>query len=229
MITQNTKGAYMLQMNHKISIGIHVTNEYTKYQSEAMLQMNTQNTNQNSYIDECQRNHGNCPDDRECINVPGSFQCAAICSQGFKRSLNGQICEDIDECHVTPEVCGQFCKNVPDVNECRRGIHRCSHLCRNSIGSYKCACPAGYTLVNGDTCRDINECAEGGANCGVGHECENTQGSYKCIQLCPPGYQRIAEGQCAGLCHKPQNNLSQLSNAPIKSLKLLHHLIYYRF
>ena len=39
-----------------------------------------------------------------------------------------------------------------DVNECS-GNHGCSHGCQNTVGSYQCTCPNGYSLSsNQRTC-----------------------------------------------------------------------------
>ena len=43
----------------------------------------------------------------------------------------------------------------PDINECATGVDECtfSELCRDTVGSYQCSCPAGYTLAaDGKTC-----------------------------------------------------------------------------
>ena len=33
-----------------------------------------------------------------------------------------------------------------DNNECESEITTCSHLCKNIIGGYTCACPSGYKI-----------------------------------------------------------------------------------
>ncbi|XP_033761247.1 hemicentin-1-like [Pecten maximus] len=167
-------------------------------------------------INECANNNGGCSVEQECINTLGSFHCAVYCDNGFRRSLDDQFCDDIDECHETPEVCGQNCDNIPggyqcscsrgfmlvengrctDVNECTHGTSGCSHNCKNSIGSYKCACPSGFRLQDLHTCIDINECSEGVSRCRNDEKCVNSDGSYNCIRLCPDGYEPFAPGQC---------------------------------
>ena len=32
-----------------------------------------------------------------------------------------------------------------DVNECEQGLASCADRCVNTVGSYSCACPLGYT------------------------------------------------------------------------------------
>ncbi|XP_060069782.1 hemicentin-1-like [Ylistrum balloti] len=167
-------------------------------------------------INECANNNGDCSVDQECINTLGSFHCAVYCKNGFRRSLNDQSCDDIDECHETPEVCGHECNNIlggyqcscsrgfmlvengrcTDINECIQGISGCSHDCKNSIGSYKCACPPGFRLQDLLTCIDINECSEHSSVCRSDEKCINSEGSFKCVMLCADGYEPFAPGQC---------------------------------
>lgn len=43
--------------------------------------------------------------------------------------------------------CNRFsaCIYSSDVNECEDSLlHGCTHLCRNSLGSYRCLCPKGH-------------------------------------------------------------------------------------
>ncbi|XP_071421021.1 hemicentin-1 [Pithys albifrons albifrons] len=94
-----------------------------------------------------------------------------------------------------------------DIDECE-GRDTCQHECRNSPGSYQCACPSGYRLLpNGKTCQDIDECLEENINCGSNQMCFNMRGSYQCIDTpCPPNYQREPlSGFCLKNC--PANDL----------------------
>ncbi|VDI74829.1 Hypothetical predicted protein [Mytilus galloprovincialis] len=43
-------------------------------------------------IDECDNNNGGCDLDNECINIDGSFICAVMCKDGYRRSGDGQRC-----------------------------------------------------------------------------------------------------------------------------------------
>ncbi|KAM6372038.1 LOW QUALITY PROTEIN: hemicentin-2 [Pluvialis apricaria] len=102
------------------------------------------------------------------------------CPVGFIKR-NG-TCSDLDECQLP---------------------NQCQHECRNSPGSYRCLCPAGYRLLpNGKTCHDMDECAEGTIQCGSSQMCFNTRGSAQCVDVpCPAGYWRgSSPGLCVGRC-----------------------------
>lgn len=46
-----------------------------------------------------------------------------------------------------------------DINECTTHKHKCSQLCHNSDGSYKCSCRPGFTLSSdGVTCNGNENC-----------------------------------------------------------------------
>uniref|UniRef100_A0AAQ4RE16 Latent transforming growth factor beta binding protein 2 n=1 Tax=Gasterosteus aculeatus aculeatus TaxID=481459 RepID=A0AAQ4RE16_GASAC len=141
-----------------------------------------------------------------CINTAGSYTCQS-CRPGFGPSADGLRCEDIDECRG-PDVCPMaVCTNTAgsfacmacdpgftvapnglsceDVNECEDPGLCVGGRCANTVGSYDCLCPAGLEMVDGTSCRDINECLTATGICGEA-DCLNTKGSYTCI--CPDGY-----------------------------------------
>ena len=42
---------------------------------------------------------------------------------------------------------------VTDIDECSEGTGRCSHTCKNTVGSFTCSCAAGMMLDNDErTC-----------------------------------------------------------------------------
>ena len=52
----------------------------------------------------------------------------------------------------------------PDINECTTHKHRCSQLCHNTDGSYRCSCLSGYILApdhmmcNGKLVQKLKKC-----------------------------------------------------------------------
>ncbi|XP_061898280.1 latent-transforming growth factor beta-binding protein 1-like isoform X2 [Entelurus aequoreus] len=102
-----------------------------------------------------------------CTNAEGSFSCVA-CDPGFTVAPNGLSCEDMNECD--------------DTGLCVGG------QCTNTIGSYSCSCPSGLEMIDGTSCRDIDECLTIVGVCGEGR-CLNSEGSYMCI--CPDGYDTL--------------------------------------
>ena len=72
-----------------------------------------------------------------------------------------------------------FCFFCSDINECVRGLHKCSSgaFCNNTKGSYNCTCVGGSHSCSPDA------------------YCNNTKGSYNCT--CKPGF--IGSGrECEG-------------------------------
>ncbi|XP_036835616.1 hemicentin-1 [Oncorhynchus mykiss] len=88
-----------------------------------------------------------------------------------------------------------------DVDECLLR-KPCQHECRNTIGSFQCLCPTGYQLLpNGRGCKDIDECAVQGIQCGHNQMCFNTRGGHQCLDTpCPASYQK---GGSPGTCYRP--------------------------
>jgi len=67
-----------------------------------------------------------------------------------------------------------------DVNECLTNNGGCDGLCINTLGSYKCQCPAGLKLDVDNKCIDINECLLRNGHGPCQGNCVNTWGSYHC-------------------------------------------------
>lgn len=78
-----------------------------------------------------------------------------------------------------------------DENECSNPGACGSASCYNTLGSYKCACPSGFSFDQfSSACHDVNECSSSKNPCNYG--CSNTEGGYLCG--CPPGYYRVGQG-----------------------------------
>ena len=72
-------------------------------------------------------------------------------------------------------------KSCEDINECASNRGGCEQICKNSPGSYRCACRDGYKLRQKTRCLDIDECAEGAHQCQ--HNCTNGDGRYSLFPL----------------------------------------------
>ncbi|CAH1226410.1 MUC4 [Branchiostoma lanceolatum] len=111
-------------------------------------------------IDECDHENG------DCTNTEGSYNCT--CDEGL-HLINGTTCHEI-----------------PDTDECARGISGCEQNCHNTHGSYFCSCDAGYTLAaDRHACTDIDECATNDGGCE--HSCTNVPGGRCSGIIGPPG------------------------------------------
>nr|CAH0112818.1 unnamed protein product [Daphnia galeata] len=164
---------------------------------------------------ECNRLPSPCRGNAQCVNTPGSFECA--CPDGYKLGITGRDCADVDECRLLLGICrngrcrntvGSFScecadgytltgdgQNCRDINECTElpGTCPAPGKCQNLMGSFVCSCPAGYELMpDGNTCADVNECLVDENLCDEG-DCINTQGSFKCE--CPTGYVLSSDGK----------------------------------
>ncbi len=152
-----------------------------------------------------------CPEGKRCDATPGANQglcldllrdCAdKVPGQAFCRGNDqircgpDRVTEEVEGC---PE--GSVCqldqgatKCVPDTDECAQAMDNCDHdppACFNTLGSFECACPAGYEGdgIGDDGCVDIDECEPGkDVVCGAGATaCNNLPGTYTCS--CPAGY-----------------------------------------
>lgn len=159
-----------------------------------------------------------------CHNTPGSYRCVPVrkrdvsrsCPPGFKRNVENQVCDDINECQLPRPPCAKY-------------------LCENTIGGYKCAgkpgkpvaepiplrppfpgptteavatspkstmCPPGFRDGEDYECIDIDECSERLDDCQrLSQHCINTHGSFFCqdhvSRRCAPGFMA---NRATGVC-----------------------------
>jgi len=125
-----------------------------------------------SDIDECE-NELTCNEDEICMNLPGSFECAAVptaapvaaptmpsvCPSGFEH--DGVECVDIDECQDNNGGCPGMCINLYGDSMCYESFDSerplCHHFTNIDAGivpyGYECGCYEGYELCDdGFTC-----------------------------------------------------------------------------
>ncbi|NOK08533.1 FG-GAP-like repeat-containing protein [Corallococcus exercitus] len=135
--------------------------------------------------------------EQACINAHSAHDGDYVTSLDPTSSLydptcSGQGCLSVNApCDATVPCCdGLTCQSgtCGDVNECAAGTDNCNEnaTCTNTVGSFTCACNAGYE-GDGVTCTDINECAAGTDNCNENATCTNTVGSFTCA--CNAGYE----------------------------------------
>ncbi|KAL9961155.1 hypothetical protein ACROYT_G030048 [Oculina patagonica] len=105
-------------------------------------------------------------------------------------------CSKINELNETLSELQEKIDTKPDVDECSTSISVCdvNANCQNTVGSYICACKAGFT-GDGKTCTDVDECSTSGSVCDVNANCQNTVGSYTCS--CKDGFSGNGK-TCAG-------------------------------
>ncbi|RDD39041.1 Mucin-like protein, partial [Trichoplax sp. H2] len=151
-----------------------------------------------------------CDPGHNCTQICTNINELAVCSctKGYKLANGSKtVCEDINECNISPPSCNQVCNNSNgsyacscmngykyaadgwtciDINEClNTNVCIPTANCVNMPGSYSCQCKTGYT-GNGSVCTDINECTSNSHMCSSNADCTNNAGSYTCT--CKTGY-----------------------------------------
>ncbi|KAI8488057.1 carbohydrate binding [Branchiostoma belcheri] len=108
--------------------------------------------------DECASSNGGC--EQTCTNTPGGFLCS--CQHGYTLNRDGLTCDDVNECEVSPGICGRKAE------------------CVNLNGTFDCKCSPGFSMGAG--CEDVDECS-GEHSCDENAFCVNQPGSYYCVCL----------------------------------------------
>ncbi|XP_048727710.2 uncharacterized protein LOC125645867 [Ostrea edulis] len=185
-----------------------------------------------------------CSQKDTCVNTPGSFNCS--CPEGTYLENDGRTCRTCDgfsygmdcqtpcECGVGASHCdpvrGCLCKPGwigtkcdADIDECMagnpcNGIHQ---VCRNTPGSYACACQNGYVEASG-TCNDVDECVDHPCS----QLCTNIPGSFVCN--CYSGFHLVNGNLCGDIdeCSLPVQPCDQVCTNTIGSYKCSCHAGY---
>ncbi|XP_068205525.1 uncharacterized protein [Palaemon carinicauda] len=79
--------------------------------------------------------------------------------------------------------------------------------CHNSLFSFSCSCPSGFTW-DGSDCADIDECAEGKGVCSPNAVCNNSIGSYSCS--CNKPFEGDGRTSCEIQCRSPARFVKDL-------------------
>ncbi|XP_059150292.1 uncharacterized protein LOC131937116 [Physella acuta] len=131
-------------------------------------------------FDECGNKTFDCPENSNCVNTNGSYDCD--CIDGFKKTiLNKAQCIECEN-GTFGHNCSQKCSCVTSNTD----------YCNKVNGS--CVCKQGWT---GDRCQtDVDECGGKLIDCPEHSNCVNTNGSYDCD--CIDGFKNtiINKTQC---------------------------------
>nr|XP_053654285.1 very low-density lipoprotein receptor-like isoform X3 [Cherax quadricarinatus] len=124
----------------------------------------------------------------ECSDESDEENCAPACNEESQFNCGDHcipmelVCNGNDDCgnsadEPTDGTCGR--------NECNDRNGGCAQVCVDTAAGHYCKCKAGFMLVNGTQCEDIDECMEPGICSQV---CVNLKGAFKCE--CVGGYAR---------------------------------------
>lgn len=141
------------------------------------------------------------PDNERCSVAVGVPQTKHLCCCSVGKAW-GAPCEACPE-QSSPEhiaLCGEkpglyrnpVTNETKPINECDIMPQLCKPgTCHDTATGFQCGCDHGYEHDNtSHLCRDIDECAAGGARCRGLAQCVNLPGAYEC--RCPPGYRLTA-------------------------------------
>ncbi|XP_069159627.1 very low-density lipoprotein receptor isoform X9 [Procambarus clarkii] len=124
----------------------------------------------------------------ECSDESDEVNCAPACKEESEFNCGNHcipmelVCNGNDDCgNAADEPIDNTCGR----NECEDRNGGCAQICVDTRAGHYCKCKAGFMLVNGTQCEDIDECMEPGICSQV---CVNLKGGFKCE--CVDGYAR---------------------------------------
>lgn len=124
-----------------------------------------------------------------CTARPATVACSDFLCDGTSHACP-TVCSDSAQCAPGRACDTAVSGTCADVDECAdAGACGLVATCTNTLGSFTCDCPAGYsgasTSGTPPACDDLNECADAGL-CGPNTTCTNTPGSFDCA--CATGF-----------------------------------------
>eukprot|EP00049_Salpingoeca_infusionum_P013243 m.247154 g.247154 ORF g.247154 m.247154 type:complete len:1247 (-) comp15390_c0_seq2:449-4189(-) len=153
-----------------------------------------------------------------CTNTAGGYTCS--CASGYAYGTNGE-CQDVLECASSPCQNGATCVEGTagytctcasgfsgtqcdeDVDECSTGACIGVHeTCTNTVGSYSCACEAGYIYNSAGDCI-VDDWEE---RCAAGTYCAN---DGKCSASGDKPVCSCASGWTGDTCEKDVNECDE--------------------
>ena len=138
-------------------------------------------------VADCAEGLANCDDDWANGCETDLMKDAANCGECGKACTATNGTSSCEEGDCTPK-----CDKGWEGSDCSKDINECIDLpchfnadCKNTEGSYTCACKKGYS-GDGTQCDDVDECTDDTNNCAQNASCENMDGSFSCT--CNDGY-----------------------------------------
>ena len=113
-------------------------------------------TQSGSKLNACAEGSNPCSDPKSCVATNAGASC--VCAPGYGNpAFDPLSCVDVDECALTPAPCDAHA------------------VCKNSEGSFSCACKTAYT-GDGKTCQQT-QCA---SPCGEHATCNASRNAFVC-------------------------------------------------
>jgi hypothetical protein len=167
-----------------------------------------------------------CVEPGSCVErvERGVTVAACTCPKGYR--LNGNRCQDIDECARPADndcdanaVCenlvgsfscrckpgfgleGKTCKSLDSCVGVANTCHPLASCALDAVGGIACKCGEGFE-GDGRSCTDVDECKDGSAMCAGNAHCVNARDGYSCA--CDTLFTGDGKVQCRDRCDAAQ-------------------------
>ncbi|XP_069142653.1 fibulin-1-like isoform X7 [Argopecten irradians] len=145
---------------------------------------------------QCDRGHQDALEYPACTsrNVFGAEQyleCCHCCHLGLAQRQMGGDCTYLSDVNFGGPCDRKFqecCNGRVNKTGINCSVYNpCEHRCIDDTNGVRCECNQGYELdEDGVSCRDVDECTSGAANCIGDTQCLNTEGGFSCEPVAPP-------------------------------------------